>query len=356
MKMKKILMGAVAALSMTASAAFADYTLVVPQEPGKGTSVWAEIIARNLSKFTDEPVVVRHEPGARDIPGFNKFENELKNDDKMIMVAHGGNGVSFLLDDVDYNYFEYDLIGSNNNDIVLGKHEGADEKSGVWRIAGGSGFEPDGAAMAMLLCGPQADGGSVDAYLACWRERAVWISGVSGGEKRLGFMNGEFDVARESPAAWNKFYSEIEGNVLWITHGILNLETGEQMEDPNYPGTQFEEVYKSLWGEYPQGELYNAYKLTRNWRDAIQKSLWVRAGNPNTEKLRAALSAMLADEESMAEIKELAGDYPWIVGEDGPAMLEFLKSLITEEALKAAVRWNQEAYGFPSVYKPELLE
>jgi hypothetical protein len=24
--------------------------------------------------------------------------------------------------------------------------------------------------------------------------------------------------------------------------------------------------------------------------------------------------------------------------------------------LKAAVRWNQEAYGFPSVYKPELLK
>lgn len=353
--MKKILMGAVAALSMTATAALADYTLVVPQEPGKGTSVWAEIIARNLSKFTDEPVVVRHEPGRRDIPGFNKFENELKHDDKMIMVAHGGNGVSFLLDDVDYNYFELDLIGSNNNDIVLGKHAGADEKSGVWRIAGGSGFEPDGAAMAMLLCGPQ-DGGSVEAYLACWRERAVWISGVSGGEKRLGFMNGEFDVARESPAAWKKFYTDIEGNVLWITHGILDLETGKQIEDPNFPGTQFEEVYKSLWGQYPEGELYNGYKLTRNWRDVIQKSLWVRKGNPNTDKLRAALKDMLADEASMTEIKTLAGDYPWIVGNDGEAMLAFLKSLITEDALKAAVRWNQEAYGFPSVYKPELLE
>ena len=269
------------------------------------------------------------------------------------MVAHGGNGVSYLLDKVDYNYFDYELIGSMNNDIVLGKHAGADEKSGNWKIAGGSGFEPDGAAVAMLLCGPQGSG-TVDEYLACWRERASWINGVSGGEKRLGFKNKEFDVARESPAAWLKFYKDIETNELWFTHGILDLENKVQMADPNFPGTQFEEKYKALWGEYPKGDLYNAYKLTRNWRDAIQKSLWVNKGNPNTEKLRTALQKMIADPESSAEIKKLAGDYPWIT--DGPALLAILKSLITEKALKDAVKWNQEAYGFPSVFKPELLK
>jgi len=128
------------------------------------------------------------------------------------------------------------------------------------------------------------------------------------------------------------------------------------MPDPNFPGTQFEEKYKELWGEYPKGDLYEAYKLTRNWRDAIQKSLWVNKGNPNTQKLRTALKQMIADPEASADIKRLAGDYPWIVGEDGPAMLAVLKSLITEKALKNAVKWNQEAYGFPSVYKPELLK
>jgi hypothetical protein len=350
--MKKILLATAMAVGF-ATTALADYTLVVPQDPGKGTSVWAGIVAKNLSKFTNEPVVIRHIPGARDIPGFNKFHNELRTDDKTIMVAHGGNGVSFLLDDVDYNYFDYDLIGSNNNDIVLGKHTGADPKEGNWKIAGGSGFEPDGAAVAMLLCGPQGSG-TVAEYLTCWRERASWINGVSGGEKRLGFLNNEFDVARESPAAWLKFYKDIPENELWFTHGILDLENKAQMADPNFPGTQFEEVYKKLWGVYPEGDLYDAYKLTRNWRDAIQKSLWVNKGNPNTEHLRTALNAMLADEESMTEIKALAGDYPWIT--DGPGLLAILKSLITEKALKDAVTWNQEAYGFPSVFKPELLQ
>ena len=350
---KKLLLSAALTVGV-ATSALADYTLIVPQEPGKGTSVWAEIIAKNLEPFLGEPVVVRHIPGARDIPGFNKFHNDLRFDDKTIMVAHGGNGVSYLVDDVDYNYFDYELIGSMNNDIVLGKHTGADPKEGNWTIAGGSGFEPDAAAIAMLLCGPQADGGSVDAYLACWRERVTWVNGVSGGEKRLGFQNGEFDVARESPAAWKKFYEGIEGNELWFTHGILDLETGEQIADPNFPGTQFEDLYESMWGERPSGDLYDAYKLTRNWRDAIQKSLWVNKGNPNAQKLKDALTAMINDPVASAEIYAKTGEYPWI--QDGEGLLAILKSLITEKALKDAVRWNVEAYGFPSVFKPELLE
>ena len=352
---KKLILTAAVTLSLS-STAMADYTLVVPQEPGQGTSVWAAIIARGLSKFTDEPVVVQHIPGARDIPGFNEFHNKLRFDDKTIMVAHGGNGVSFLLDKVDYNYFDYDLIGTMNNDIVLGKHEGMTIDNTVeWRLAGGSGYEPDGAAIAMLVCGPQ-DGGSIDAYLACWREKVIWVNGVKGNEKRLGFMNGEFDITRESPAAWFKFYTEVPGNELWFTHGIYDLENKTQMADPNFPDTQFEEVYKAQWGVAPEGELYDAYRLTRNWRDVVQKSLWVNKGNANTEKLRDALSAMLADEATMAEIAANAGDYPWIVGSDGDAMLAALKALITEPALQGAVRWNQDAYGFPSVFKPELLQ
>jgi hypothetical protein len=205
----------------------------------------------------------------------------------------------------------------------------------------------------MLLCGPQGDN-TITEYLACWRERVVWVNGVSGGEKRLGFQNGEFDIARESPAAWKRFYTGIEGNELWFTHGILDLENNVQMDDPNFPNTQFEDVYEGLWGEQPTGELYDAYKLTRNWRDAIQKSLWMNKGNPNSAKVKAAVTAMINDPVASAEIYAKTGVYPWI--QDGEALLAALKALITEDALRNAVRWNQEAYGFPSVFKPELLD
>ena len=338
-----------------ATTALADYTLIVPQNPGQGTSVWAEIIAKNLSKFTNEPVVIRHIPGARDIPGFNKFASELRFDEKTIMVAHGGNGVSFLLDDVDYNYFEYDLIGSNNNDIVLGKKAGADEKSGQWKIAGGSGYEPDGAAMAMLLCGPQKQG-ALDAYIACWRERAIWVNGVKGGEKRLGFMNGEFDVTRESPAAWNKFYIGVEGNELWFTHGILDANTASHMDDPNYPNMQFEILFKNKYGVAPSGEFYDAYKLVKSFRDGMQKALWVRKDNPNAAALQAALTAMSKDPKATANIQKKVGKYEWKIGTAGNQQRDVLMTFITKAALRNLVKFNTEALGLKSVYKANLVK
>jgi hypothetical protein len=352
--MKKIL--AAALLYVGFATAHADYTLIVPQEPGKGTSVWAEIVARNLSKYTDEPVVVRHIPGARDIPGFNEFHNKLRNDPKTIMVAHGGNGVSFLLDKVDYDYRQYDSIGMMNLDIVVGKNKDIDDKTGTFKVAGGSGLEPDGMAMAMMACGPQP---STDAYLACFKKRIVWVNGVKGNERRLGFMRGEFNTTRESAAAWIKHYTGEKAdpkNIIWFTHGIYDLSKKKQIADPNFPNTQFEEQYKSVWGEYPKGELYEAYRLTRNWRDVIQKSLWVNKGNPNTEKLRSALRKMITDPEAVAALEKDTGKYPWIIGNDGNKVIGELEKLITKKSLETAVKWNQEAYGFPSVFKPELLK
>ena len=62
-----------------------------------------------MEKHLDEKIVLKHIPGARDIPGFNKFHNELRFDDKTIMVSHGGNAVGFLTEKVDYNYNEYSI-------------------------------------------------------------------------------------------------------------------------------------------------------------------------------------------------------------------------------------------------------
>lgn len=343
-------------LSLFTVTASADYTLVVPQEPGKGTSVWATIIAKHLSAYVGEPVIVKHIPGARDIPGFNEFHNKLRKDPKTIMVAHGGNGVSYILDPVDYDYRQYDSIGMMNLDIVFGRNRTTDEKTGVFKVAGSSGYEPDGIAMAMMLCGP---GKTVDQYLECFRQRVIWVNGVKGNEKRLGFLRGEFNTTRESPSAWIKFFTGEKAhpdNIIWFTHGIYDLKNKRQIADPNFPGTQFEDQFKARWGVLPSGDLYDAYRLTRNWRDVLQKSLWVNKGNPNTEKLRASLKAMLANPAVVKEIEAKTGSYPWIIGNDGNKVIGELYKLINEKSLKTAVRWNQEAYGFPSVYKPELLK
>jgi tripartite-type tricarboxylate transporter receptor subunit TctC len=75
--MRKLVMSLAMVLGMTSTAS-ADYTFVVPQKPGGGTTVWTEIVAKELEPFLGEKIIIKTIPGARDIPGFNEFHNKLQ--------------------------------------------------------------------------------------------------------------------------------------------------------------------------------------------------------------------------------------------------------------------------------------
>lgn len=346
---KKLLLTAALTMGM-ATSALADFTMHVPQKPGGGTSVWAEIVAGQLEKFLDEKIVIKHYPGARDIPGFNKWHNELRDDDKVIMVSHGGNGVSFLQEEVDYNYGEYESIGAMNLNIIAGKLKGADMDNPLF--AGGSGMVPEAFAMTMLICGPDK---SIDEYVACFKEHVTWVPGMSGGERRLAFKRGELNGTRENPAAYKKHVAANENAELWFHHGILQAD-GSHADDPNYPGYQFEILFEERWGVAPSGEMYDAYVLVKSFRDGLQKALWVNKGNPNAERLQAALTAMAADPEATAIIAKKVGNYDWKIGAEGNAHRDTLMTFITENALRNLVKFNTEALGLKSVYKADLVK
>jgi hypothetical protein len=357
--MKKFLAAVAASAALfvlQTPSAWAEFRMIVPQAPGNGTAVWASIIARHLEKQLGEPIVIQHIPGAKDIPGFNEFHNKLRFDDRTIMVSHGGNGIGYLVDDVAYDYRYYDSIGMMNLNIVVGKHVGnpADGQDRKVRIAGASGQETDGMAIAMLLCGNLP---TMQAYLDCWKQRAVWVNGVSGSERRLGFMRKEFDVARESVVSWFRFYSDPKvGAEIWFHHGVYDLNRRVQKEDPNFPaGLRFETQFRKIYGAEPMGPLYDAYTLSRNFRDVLQKALWVNKGNPNTDRLRAALANMITDPEAAAALEKDTGRYEWILGDDGSQVVDRIRSNISENRLKNMVWWHQNAYRFPSVFKQHLI-
>ena len=329
---------------------FADYTFIVPQKPGGGTSVWAEIVARELEPFLEEKIVIRHIPGARDIPGFDQFHNELQYDDKTVMVSHGGNGVSFLQEKVDYNYADYDSVGLMNLNIIAGKLKGADMNRPVF--AAGSGMVPEAFAMTMLICGPDK---TVDEYVDCFQEKVTWVNGMSGGERRLAFKRGELTGTRENPAAYKKHVESNFDAELWFHHGILQAD-GSHADDPNYPGYQFELLFEQQYGVAPSGEFYDAYKLVKSFRDGLQKALWVRAGSPNRDRLIDALSAMSQDATAVANIQKKVGRYQWVIGDNGNAMRDTLKTFITEDALQNLVKFNTDALGLASVYKEQLTK
>ena len=335
---------------LASSIASADYTFVVPQKPGGGTSVWAEIVAQQLEPFLGEKINIKHIPGARDIPGFDQFHNELQKDHKTVMVSHGGNGVSFLQENVYYNYADYDSVGLMNLNIIVGKLKGADMNKPSF--AAGSGMVPEAFAMTMLICGPNK---TIEEYTACFKGNVTWVNGMSGGERRLAFKRGELNGTRENPAAYKKHVESNPDAELWFHHGILQ-EDGSHADDPNYPGYQFEILFEQRYGIKPSGEFYDAYKLVKSFRDGLQKALWVSKDNPNRDHLVKALSAMSQDADAMTTIKKKVGEYDWIIGDAGNTHRDTLMTFINNDALQNLVEFNTNALGLASVYKENLMK
>lgn len=349
--MRKLLMSLAMVLGMTSTAS-ADYTFVVPQKPGGGTTVWTEIVAKELAPFLGEKIIIKTIPGARDIPGFNKFHNDLQKDDKTVMVSHGGNGVSFLQENVDYNYADYTSIGLMNLDIIAGISKDFKEGDKI-SFAAGSGMVPEAFAMTMLLCGPDL---TMDQYAECFKKNVIWVAGMSGGERRLAFKRGELNGTRENPAAYKKHVAPNPNAKVWFTHGILDANSASHMDDPNYPNMQFEILFKNKYGVAPSGEFYDAYKLVKSFRDGMQKAIWVRKDNPNAQKLQDALTAMSKDATAIANIQKKVGKYEWKIGVDGNRQRDVLMTFITKDALRNLVKFNTEALGLKSIYKEELVK
>jgi hypothetical protein len=354
MKVKSLAFAVATAVS---TMAVADITLMSPQKPGSGTSVWANIIAKEFAKapaLNGENVVITYNPGARDMAGPNKFHRTERFKDDVIMISHGGNGISYVQENVQYDFTQYDSVCHQNLNIIMAKHKGINENEGISH-AGGSGMVPEGLAITMMIGGPDK---TVQEYVDIFNDKVTWINGLKGSERHLAFTRAELTATRANPAQYiAKIQPLVDAGKVdtWLHHGILDIETGLTKDDPNYLGKRFEDVYEAKWGEKPSGDLYAAYSLIHSWRDAIQKALWVNKGNPNTAKYREACKQMSENPESIAIFNKKIGKYDWVVGEDGNKTIDVLSSLITKDALTALVKFNKEALGLNSIYKPKMV-
>ena len=349
--MKKMMIALLIAMGITTTAMAETFTFVVPQKPGSGTTQWTEIVLKELARFMPgHTLTLRNFPGARDIPAVNAFQNELRFDDTNIMVSHGGNGVSFLQEQVDYNYADWESIGMMNLNIIVGKRLDADLDNIVF--ASKSGRVPDAMGMALLLCGPKA---SIAEYTTCFKSKVNWVPGFSkGGDRRLAFKRGELTIDRENPAAYKKHIAPNADAEVWFHHGILQGD-GTHADDVNYPGLQMEILYEAKWGEAPSGPMYDAYVLVKSFRDAMQKAFWVNAGNPNAELLQKALTEMSKDPEAIAAIQKKVGKYEWVIGAEGNARRDTLMSFVTEPALRDLVEFSNKALNIQAIYKESIV-
>jgi len=212
---------------------------------------------------------------------------------------------------------------------------------------------PEIMAIVMLLTGPAGD------PVTTFNEKIVWVKGMKGSERRLAFIRGDLNATRENPAAYKKHVMPVIGKgdaYTWFHHGLLNVQTGNHDKDPNFQEPTFEELYEEMWLTAPRGDFYDAYKLVKSWRDALQKAFWVNKGNPNKDKLVDALNKMINDPESVAAIEKKVGKYEWRTGAEGDAAVRTLKSFITPGALKTLADFGKNQLGYNAIYKEELTK
>lgn len=337
-------------LMIVSTAAMADFRLIVPQNPGQGTSVWASIVGRELEKHLGEKVVIEHIPGANDIPGFNKFHNELRNDPKVIMVAHGGNAESYLLHQVDYDYKDYAPIGLQNMTIVVGHRTDINWKEPL-RFNYASGSNPDAMALTLMMCGPDK---TFAEYKTCYEKSIKYILKMTGNEAKLAYMRGELTVARDTPAAYIKYHKNSTYSTVWFDEGVLDIATGKIVPSGMFDDKFFNTVFKQKWGVEPSGDLFNAYVLVKNYRDVLQKSLWVDKNNPNIGRLRTAMQKMISDKASREILVRDLGDYQWLIGDDVNKAMKSLKTLTKKNVLKDLVYWNSLVFKQPVIFKDNI--
>jgi hypothetical protein len=161
---------------------------------------------------------------------------------------------------------------------------------------------------------------------------------------------GDLTGSRENPATYALHIEPDENAELWFHHGALDPVTGKHVDDPNFPGAQFEIQFKERYGVEPSGEFYDAYVLVKSFRDGLQKAIWINKGNPELrDRIVTAMRKMASDPESVAAIEAKNGKYDWYIGEDGDQMRDTLMTFITDDALRNLVRFNREALGLNSV-------
>ena len=113
----------------------------------------------------------------------------------------------------------------------------------------------------------------------------------------------------------------------------------------------FDKVFTEKWGETPKGNFYEAYMLVKNYRDMLQKALWMNKGNPNTTKVTLALVDMLKDKEAMKAIEKKVGDYDWFIADELIDAVNYLEKNKSSRVKEYLIKWQSKVLGYNAINK-----
>lgn len=333
----KSILTLIATFFIITGTAIAEYRLIIPSPPGTGTSIWGNIVAAELEKYLGERITIVNIPGGKGNLGLESFNTRYANDPKAILLTHGGNAEAWLVEDVNWTFYDWEPIVIQPYNITTTVRANWEWQNETLNLADCSGCVPETLAWSMLIG---------------W-DNINFIRTMSANDAQLAWLRGDFNYIREPASRHIKNTAPLieEGKAVRLfNHGIFMPEQG-LIQDYNWPDTPtVTELYTQIHGQYPQGPTYEAYILSAVWRDGLQKGLFMHRG-AESEKVLDAFKDMMENEDSRNYLIQQLGDYPWFYGEESIQVMDSLYSYVTRERLQYLVdfvkhnmKWNTATF------------
>lgn len=340
--------------------------VVVPSKASGGSAkwgwTWGKYMNKNIpSDLSISKIDFKYVPGKGGRKALIEFEKKLKFDSSNILLGNGSTATSYLFSYIGgYDFRNYTPIVIHPGNMFLPIHKSFDPlvDKNVQAINGNGGSEPEHFASGIMLCPDTLN--NIDKFLSCFKEKINIVRGVSSKERHIMFLNKELSVGRISANGWlgNKLYKKHKDKLrIWFHHCQMNFKTGKWEDDPQktFQGLCFDDVFEQTHGFRPSGNVYDAYVLTRLWRDSFQKTLWAPKNNKNINDLIKIAELTMQDKSFEKERFKKLGKYSVYIGAEGNFIIKEAYKALTKENLSIAIKFVNEGLGMKSSLKKELI-
>jgi tripartite-type tricarboxylate transporter receptor subunit TctC len=319
-------------------------TIVVNYDTGGPTDLEARLLSRHLGRHIagNPRITVQNIAGAAGLIGA-KYLGEVAPRDGTVVgyftgAAHRyiGNPDRFNADFRTYEFIAVlpsGRIHFMRTDVRPGIKNAADIVKAENIVVGGLGpLQPKDMAMRLTLdmLGVRYN------YVTSYNSSAQALNAL---------LRGEFNYYADSPTLYKtKIAPEVKAGKLipvFYDPGFDGKNFSVPASIKGHAILPFHELYKSIKGTMPSGELWEAYKSVLLINGTMYRTMALPPGAPReaVDALRAAMAKLTADKTYLAEAVKLTGDVP-----------EYVTSARLNDDVRAALSIKSELKAFMDAY------
>ncbi|MBX3649909.1 MAG: hypothetical protein KF771_00880 [Burkholderiales bacterium] len=309
--------------------------VTVPFAPGGGSDVYIRALQPFLEKHLpgNPSIIVLNVPGARSIPGANRFQERAVPDGTHAVVISATTVGSFVFE---RSRVKFDLdkwipvVLSPQGAVVYSTPAlGLSSPKDIAKLKG----------KPLVFGGQAASSGEartvISFELLGLKPKYVW--GMNRGPVRLAFERNELNINYDSMPGYQGAASKLvkAGKAVPLyTMGITDAK-GTLIRDPNAPELpHVGEAYELMFGKKPSGPAFDAWQSVNKMMTMLNKGIFLPAGTPGpiVETWRTAMANILKDPEFEKVAGQIIEGYPQFIGEAARPIIKDATSFKPEAA------------------------